>query len=230
MLGPAGGGPQAADPAVGAHFVRRPRQQHQERPPRFRVGAGIQRQPRRPAAGAGRPTARRSRTSGLAGDAPLTWIVCGRTSSVNGPPAVSAAVSSVSRPSVEPIAGCPPGRATPRGAPPCRRARTPRAAGPSDRRAWGGRLLPSRLHVLRADRCSPLPGPPPRPPPSVKSPRPSGSHVLTSIDSSSSAPSLSRTIFTCGRNGSEGCSWVTTPISLGLQAHQRADRIHARSG
>src|SRR6185503_21042921 len=40
----------------------------------------------------------------------------------------------------------------------------------------------------------------------VKSPRPSGSHVFTSSDSSSSAPSLSRTIFTCGRNGSDGCS------------------------
>src|SRR6266540_4501565 len=47
----------------------------------------------------------------------------------------------------------------------------------------------------------------------VKSPRPSGSHVFDRDISSSGPTSRSLTIFTCGRNGSVGCSCVTTPIS-----------------
>ena len=42
--GPAGGGPEPGDAAVGADVFGRARQQQQERAPRLRVGAGIQRQ------------------------------------------------------------------------------------------------------------------------------------------------------------------------------------------
>jgi hypothetical protein len=47
--------------------------------------------------------------SGFAGAALPTKIAFGRTSSVNGPPAVSVPDTSVSLPSVVPIAGCPVG-------------------------------------------------------------------------------------------------------------------------
>src|SRR5256885_16792978 len=57
------------------------------------------------------------------------------------------------------------------------------------------------------------------------SPRLSRSHVLARTGSSSIAPVLSVRIFTCGRNGSVGCSAVTTASSSPLSRRSEERRV-----
>ena len=175
---------------------------------------------RRPDSASACPTSCRRRTSdsstiaasGLAGAAPLTWIVCGRD--LERERAGRRQEGGQLREPAERRAdrGCAAGverhRAQRRLAG-AREFREPLAAW---RRRAGVRTSAIASHV-RSGSISPLPDRRPRRPPSGSRRGRQAPRCSPAAVASSRRPVPVRTIFTCGRNGSVGCSCVTTPIS-----------------